>query len=215
MFTGIISHQGEILKRLKKGGQVIFVIKSNRPIRDLKSGQSVAVNGVCLTAAQISGKSFRVDVIRETLEATTLGKLKAGDAVNLERSLRFGDELGGHFVTGHIDGIGRLMKKVQNKKNLSLTFQAPKSILPYLACKGSIAVDGISLTVQSVHKNQFSAGIVPHTLKVTHLKHLREGDSVNLEADLIARYLNVLNSSLRSTKISSKPALKYLKKQGF
>lgn len=214
MFTGIIDYQGKIQRRSEKGGQVTFVIQSNQAIRNLKSGQSVAVNGVCLTAVQVAGKTFRADVIRETLENTTLGKLKAGDTVNLERSLRFGDELGGHFVTGHIDGVGKLLKKIRSKKNVSLTFQAPKAMLPYLAPKGSVAVDGISLTIQSVRSDQFAVGIVPHTLKVTQLRNLKVGEAVNLEADLIARYLNVLNSSLKASK-PSKSKLKHFKKQGF
>lgn len=214
MFTGIIHNQGKVIKRAERGGQVRFAFRlAALEKKKLQPGESIAVNGVCLTAAKIAGAIFEADVIRETLQATTLSQLRTGDSVNLERSMKAGDLIGGHFVTGHVDEKGKIVKIEKNKKNTVFYIQASEKLRNYIAEKGSIAVDGISLTVQSVNKNTFKVGIIPFTLHHTTLGTRKAGDFVNLEADLIARYLRVLDHSLK--KSPRKLVISYLKRQGF
>lgn len=236
MFTGIVQNLGMVKKVQKRGGQVCFVFeftnvgaRSSRPnVRgrkldgvtpplQIKVGASIAVNGVCLTATKVTSKSFQADVIKQTLEATNLGALKVGSCVNLERSLRYGDELGGHFVTGHIDAQGKVLGIIKSKNNTTFKISFPKEIIQFIAKKGSVTVDGISLTIQKVTKTNFEVGIIPHTLKVTNLKQKRVGDCVNLEVDLVARYIHRLDEVFPKTSIkpSSKKTIKKLKSQGF
>lgn len=214
MFTGIIENRGKILKSTACGGQLRVRIGLLRQEKDLRLGESIAVDGVCLSVTDFGKKWFSVDIIRETLQATTLGAKKAGDRLNLERSLKLGDRLGGHFVTGHIDGTGEIVKIAKAGKNLSLQIKTGADIIKLLAVKGSIAVDGISLTIQSLDRKSFSVGLIPLTLRETTLGDKRAGSRVNLEADLITRYLKSLN---RMTDDGSGAALtvKYLKSQGF
>ncbi len=216
MFTGIIQNQGIVIKREERNKQVHFTFRlSVKEKRNLLAGESIAVNGVCLTACGVSSRGFEADVIRETLESTTLKDLQRGEKVNLERSLRYGDPLGGHFVTGHVDGLGQIVRIKRTGKNKTYSIKAGKNLRPFLAPKGSITVDGISLTVQKVKGNLFEIGIVPHTLKVTALSNKKPGDAVNLEADLIARYLNIFSEFLPQSKKPGKALLARLKKQGF
>ena len=213
MFTGIIKNQGKVLKKESKGGQIHFAFGLKKPEK-LNLGESIAINGVCLTAAKSGPKSFECDVMNETLNATTLGSIQLRDSVNLERSLKAGDEIGGHFVTGHVDGTGIIEKIINQGKNKMLWIKAGNEVIKSLAAKGSVAVDGISLTVQAVEAKSFKVGIVPHTFKETNLKNIHEGQKVNLEIDLITRYLKVLNHEL---PVSGKSGMtvKYLKRQGF
>ena len=228
MFTGIISNQAKVIKKEKHGAQVRFVFRfihkeKNRPV----PGESIAVNGVCLTAVKIGRDFFEAVAVRETLEATTLSSLETGSKVNTERSLKMGDSLGGHFVTGHIDGCGRILKIEKSGKNYSFWIQAPPALKPYLAVKGSVGVDGISLTVQAVKGLSFKVAVIPYTFSHTTLGTKKAGSEVNLEADLVARYLNVLSSSLSPRKsliggarLDSRfkhagMTKKILKKQGF
>lgn len=197
MFTGIIQNQGKVIRREKRGGQIHFAFRLIRPAK-LKLGESIAVNGVCLTATKLSRNGFECDVIQETLKATTLGFLQVEDSVNLERSLKVGDEIGGHFVTGHVDEVGRIERIHRMGKNRTLTIKASPSLMRFLAVKGSIAVDGISLTVQGIQKGGFTAGLVPHTLRETNLGTAQLGQKVNLEIDLIARYLNIFSDEIRN-----------------
>ena len=170
MFTGIIQNRGIITGQKKQGGQVQFSFRfAKREKQKLEPGESIAVNGVCLTARRCSPAGFDADVIAETLESTTLGSLRRGDGVNLERSLRLGDSLGGHFVTGHVDETGKIFNIRRRGKNKTFSISAGKKLLPFIAPKGSVTVDGISLTVQNVAKNIFEVGIVPHTLRETTL----------------------------------------------
>ena len=180
------------MKREARGGQIRLGFRFLRPERKFKTGESLCVNGVCLTAAKKNGRKFEADVIGGTLRSTTLGALRVGDRVNLERPLRAGDPVGGHFVTGHVDGRGKILRLEKRGKNRTLTIQAPPALRPYLAAKGSVAVDGVSLTIQKVRGLKFQAGLVPHTLKATTLGRKRAGALVNLESDLIARYLKIL-----------------------
>lgn len=215
MFTGIVENQGTVIKKIEKGGQVRFKFRFQKKEKKLKVGDSIAVNGTCLTAVRVNPNDFEVDVVRETLEATTLGKIAVGGRVNLERSLRVGDELGGHFVTGHIDGRGKIVRIKRSRRNTTLFIKAPKAIIAMQAPKGSIAIDGISLTVQKVRGSLFEIAVIPHTLKVTTLGLQGVGSEVNIEIDIVARYLKACFSKKSFRSISSREILKALLKWGF
>jgi riboflavin synthase len=214
VYSGIVSNQGIVVKRREGNRQIHFGFRFLRKEKPIKLGESIAVDGVCLTVAGLRPRGFEADVVRETLDATTLGSLKLGGRVNLERSLKTGDEIGGHFVTGHIDGRGRIVHIEKRKKNWLITFEASRSIMKVLAQKGSIAVDGISLTIQGLSKKFFKITIIPHTLKETTLGRKGVGDWVNLEIDLITRYLKVLTDTVRPPKTSAL-LVKLLKSHGF
>ncbi|MBU9889184.1 MAG: riboflavin synthase [Candidatus Omnitrophica bacterium] len=211
MFTGIVENQGRVFKKDERGGQVRFGFRFRSREKGLRVGDSIAVDGVCLTAVRAGPYFFEADVVRQTLQATTLGALRLGDRVNLERSLRYGASLGGHFVTGHIDGPGRIVRIEKKKKNTTLFLETSKDIIGLLASKGSVACDGISLTVQEVRGRVFQIAVIPHTLKVTTLGAKRAGDRVNLEVDIVARYLQVCFRKQRTNKgTSSRSILKGL-----
>jgi len=214
MFTGIIENQGRVFKKEERGGQIRFGFRFQRKEKKLSVGDSIAVEGVCLTAVRVSAGFFEADVVRQTLQATTLGTLELGSRVNLERSLRYGKALGGHFVTGHIDGRGRIVTIETVKKNTTLFIHAPEAIISLLADKGSVACDGISLTVQKVQGTVFQIAVIPHTLKVTTLGLKRVGSQVNLEVDIVARYLQRCFVKEKAHKtFSSRTILKELLKQ--
>lgn len=217
MFTGIIQNQAKVTKASASGGQIHFAfrfLKTEK--RKLELGESIAVNGVCLTVVKIIVQGFEADVVRETLQATTLGSLKAGDSVNTERALRFGDPLGGHFVSGHVDAVGKIVSIRKSGRNLLYTFSMPEAVEPYTVIKGSMVVDGISLTVQAVGSHTFDISIVPHTFRVTSLARKKAGDAVNLEADLVSRYLKRILDTKASGKKPRKPIMiRTLRKQGF
>lgn len=158
----------------------------------LALGESIAVNGACLTVDAISGDGFEVDASAETLARTTLGALKAGGTVHLERALRAADRMGGHIVTGHVDGVGSLLERQAVGDSIALVFRLPGELAPFVAEKGSITVEGVSLTVNAAGPDRFDVTIIPHTLAKTHLGQLRQGDAVNLEVDLVARYVGRL-----------------------
>jgi riboflavin synthase len=183
MFTGLISHMG----RIQQTGSRLAV---HTPLADeLERGDSIAVNGVCLTAVEIDGDRFEADVMEETLRLTSLGRLQEGDEVNLELALRVGDRLGGHFVQGHVDGVGIVSAVEPREHSRVLRITAPHSkLLRYVATKGSIAIDGVSLTVVDVDEHSFSVSLIPETLDRTTLGSVQEGDPVNLEVDIFARY---------------------------
>ena len=191
MFGGIVAGVGRIEElqplpsglRLAIAGDVLFP-----DAKEPQAGASVAVNGTCLTIRQFEGRRLFFDLSAETLACTTAGHLALGDAVNLEAALRLGDTLDGHWVTGHIDCLGTIKRKKSEGVNTHLYFEAPDSILPLIAPKGSIAVDGVSLTVNTVAESVFSVTMIPWTLEHTIAKHYVVGDQVNLEADILARY---------------------------
>ncbi|HNX69460.1 MAG TPA: riboflavin synthase [Candidatus Omnitrophota bacterium] len=216
MFTGIIENQGTVIKKEERGGQIRFGFRFQKKEKGLKVGDSIMTDGVCLTAVRVSSGHYEVDVVRQTLEATTLGTLEMGSRVNLERSLKVGDPLGGHFVTGHIDGRGTVVKIERRNKNTTLFIQTSKDIIALLADKGSVACDGISLTVQKVKGAVFQIAVIPHTLKVTTLGIKKVGSQVNLEVDIVARYLQMCFAGQKAKKtFSSRTILKELLKQGF
>lgn len=193
MFTGIIQTLGRIESLSPRGGAMRMAIAAaDLDTSDVALGDSIAVSGPCLTAVAISPGRFEVDVSPETLDRTTLGGKRAGDAVNLEKALRLSDRLGGHLVSGHVDGLGDVVARVERDNCVQFTLRAPQALARYIAPKGSICIDGVSLTVNAVDGAQFELLIIPHTLERTTLGELRAGSRVNLEIDLVARYLERL-----------------------
>lgn len=193
MFTGLIENVGQIAETQAVGGDRRMLITASAGyLQGTQPGDSIAVNGVCLTAAAFRNDGFVADLSAETLTATTADNWVAGKAVNLERALTPSKPLGGHLVSGHVDGVGRLLKKFEDARSWRMSFEAPKELARYVARKGSICIDGVSLTVNEVSGNTFGVNIVPHTMEHTTLGRLQEGDAVNLEVDQIARYLERL-----------------------
>ena len=192
MFTGIVEEAGVIEKITTTKKSIALTVRANVCVRGLKIGASVAVNGCCLTVVKIStrGKSklIQFDMLQESWRLTNLRSAKHGSLVNLERPLRAGDEFGGHFVTGHVDGVGKIVRWEKSGADRILEIAAPKNMMRYMILKGSIAIDGISLTVAGVDKKSFCTWIIPHTFKVTALRERKVGDAVNLEADLLGKY---------------------------
>jgi riboflavin synthase len=189
MFTGIIEEVGKVvdLRMLAKGA--VIAVSCRRVLEGLRIGDSVAVNGVCLTAVEKSSGAFKADVSEESLERSSLGGLKRGSEVNLERALSLGSRLGGHIVQGHVDGVGNLKALRESGEGRVFIFSLPASIEGYLVEKGSIAIDGISLTVSGLGDGEFSVAAIPHTIDGTNLKGIKAGDVVNLEVDIIAKYV--------------------------
>lgn len=202
MFTGIVEAVGSV--REIKGADRGLSLRISVPdiFDDLKTGDSVAVDGVCLTAKVVNVDDFVADVSAETLSRTTLGKLRTGDKVNMERALRLSDRLGGHIVSGHIDGTARLQTKVKEGESVKLSFALGKDLLRYLINKGSIAIDGISLTVNEVDSGSFSVNIIPHTAEKTTLLDKRVGDEVNIEVDVIGKYVERLLGKGKESRIN-------------
>ena len=188
MFTGIITDMGRI-RRVSADGDTRLEIATGYDTAGLSIGASVACSGVCLTVIETGADWFAITASAETLERTTLGGWQPGTAVNLERALRLGDELGGHIVSGHVDGVATLATVVEDGASRQMTFEAPERLARFIAEKGSVAVDGVSLTVNTVEGVRFSVNIIPHTLAVTTLGTARVGGRVNLEIDMLARYV--------------------------
>jgi len=193
MFTGIIEETGTVEHIEPAAKSIALTIRARATGRGLKVGASVAVNGCCLTAVKITahGRSrlIRFDLLRESWRRTNFQFTKTGALVNLERSLRAGSELGGHFVTGHVDGLGKIIRWEKSGADHVLEIAAPPEVMRHVVAKGSIAVDGISLTVAAVQKKSFRIWIIPHTFEVTALRERKAGDAVNLEADLLGKYV--------------------------
>lgn len=189
MFTGIIEDIGILQALDRRGDSLTLAVESRLPAGELKPGDSVAVNGVCLTVSQIEKNVISFDLSHETLSATTLKDCRAGQRLHLERALTLGGRLGGHLVTGHVDGVGEVVSKTPRGRNLDLVFMAPSGVVPYLIPKGSVAVDGVSLTVNDPAGQRFKVTLVPHTLDQTTLSERKPGDRVNLEADLLGKYV--------------------------
>jgi len=192
MFTGIIEGLGTISQIKSSGQSRRMAINANYKLEDIKIGDSIAVNGACLTLVSFAEQRFEVDLSPETVTKTTLGKAKIGDLVNLERALRISDRIDGHLVSGHIDGIGTIKNRKTSENAIIITYHLPESIAQDIIKKGSVAVDGISLTVVSVSAREFTVAVIPHTLQVTTLSERRPGDPVNLEVDIVARYIQRL-----------------------
>jgi riboflavin synthase len=193
VFTGIVVATGRVASLAEKGGDLELGIDAAAlDFARIAIGDSISVQGACLTVTRMEGTAFFADVSRETLAKTTLGRLVSGSRVNLEPSLRVGDALGGHWVSGHVDAVGRLSELVQDARSWRLEFELPAPLMRFLAPKGSIGINGVSLTVNKVDGRRFDVNIIPHTLKVTTLGELKVDDGVNIEIDVIARYLERL-----------------------
>lgn len=190
MFTGIVQGVGTVRALEPRGGDVTIVLDTGSVVLDgIELGGSIAVSGVCLTATRFDRSSFAADVSRETLSLTTLGECRVGTQVNLEKALLAGQALGGHYVTGHVDGVGEVVSRHDDARSVRMEFRVPPELARYVARKGSICIDGVSLTVNGAQGDRFDVNLVPHTLEVTTLGRLRSGSRVNLEVDIIARYV--------------------------
>jgi riboflavin synthase len=195
VFTGIVLAMGRVAARIDKGGDLELAIEAGGIATErLQLGDSVSVQGVCLTVARLAGGTFHADVSRETLDKTTLGRLTPGSRVNLEPALRAGDALGGHLVSGHVDAVATLVDLHEDARSWRLAFELPPDLARFIAPKGSVTVDGVSLTVNGAAGRRFDVNIIPHTRAVTTLGALAVGDGVNIEIDVIARYLDRLLS---------------------
>lgn len=210
MFTGLIVELGEFISLEKKAGNAILSLKCNTILGDVAIGDSISINGVCLTVVKISGNILSFDVSYETLKTSNLGELKKSDKVNIEPSLTPNSKMGGHFVTGHVDSIGRIRSKRVSGNVVRIEIEAPPEILKFTVQKGSIAIDGISLTVVDIYEDSFSIVIIPHTAKMTTIGLKNQGETVNLEGDILGKYVaKFLNINTDSSLLS------VLKKSGF
>ena len=192
MFTGIITGTGKIKKiekNTKNQSAIKVLVDLGKNSRGLKIGQSVALNGVCLSATNISKNNCMFEMIDETMKKTDLGNLKVGSLINIERSLKVGERLEGHFVLGHVDGVAIITKIEQKPKEVKIWFKIPKKLAKYVVQKGSIALDGISLTVVDAKKELGSVCIIPHTMKITNFKTKKVGDKLNIETDVLGKYI--------------------------
>jgi len=192
MFTGIVEGIGtieEISTKTKNRSAIQMTVNLGKNSKGLKIGQSVALNGVCLTAIKVDKSNCIFEMIEETTKKTDLGNLKVGGIVNIERSLKAGERLEGHFVLGHVDGVGIIKKILKKPKEVQVWFELPKKLSKYVVKKGSIAVDGISLTVVDIKNNLASVSLIPHTIEVTNLKTKKVGDKLNIETDILGKYI--------------------------
>ena len=215
MFTGIVEEMG-ILRSVRRGAHsAVLSIGAETVLSDLKIGDSVAVNGVCLTATTVDAGGFTADVLHETLNRSSLGALAPGNPVNLERAMAADGRFGGHMVAGHIDGTGTITETRRDDNAVWYTVSAAPSLLRYIVEKGSIAIDGISLTVAAVEADRFFVSVIPHTAAVTVLGRKQPGDIVNLETDLIGKYVEKLLRPAADTAPKSGISLEFLMKNGF
>lgn len=216
MFTGIIESVGTVVSLEDRGGDRRLGIRSGKlDLTDVRLGDSIAVNGVCLTAVALPGDGFAADVSRETLSASSLGRLQAGDPVNLEKALTPTTRLGGHLVSGHVDGLGEVTTVAPEARSWRYDIRVPDALARYIAPKGSVSVDGVSLTVNAVSGAVFSVNIVPHTQQETIIRHYRVGTRVNIEVDLIARYLERLLLGERAAQSAGGISESFLTEHGF
>lgn len=214
MFTGIILGKGVVFETRSAGLGLVVGLEADFELSEPQEGESIAINGVCLTAKGIQGRRFYADVSPESLSKTNLGKLTVGASVNLERALKLSDRLGGHLVSGHVDGVSELQSKVKHGNFTVFTFAVPSGQGRYIIQKGSITIDGISLTVNSVDDKNFSVSIIPHTLLITTLGLLSPGDKVNIEVDIIGKYVEKLLVSEPQGK-QSRINMAFLAENGF
>lgn len=215
MFTGIIEEIGIISSVRRNPLEAKLTISAEKIFSDLKIGDSVAVNGVCLTASEISGNTFTADVMNETFHRSSLSELKSGSPVNLERAMAADGRFGGHIVAGHVDGTGIITDIRKDNNAVWYTISADSSIMKYIIEKGSVAIDGISLTVAEVLKDSFSVSVIPHTAKETILSQKKLGDTVNLENDLVGKYVEKLLNFNHDEKPKSRITREFLANAGF
>lgn len=214
MFTGLIEEIGEIQNIIKSARSAKIKIKAGKILEDIKIGDSISTNGVCLTVTEFTPDSFTVDVMAETIRRSNLSSLTAGDKVNLERALLAGDRLGGHIVSGHIDGMGTITSYEKEDNAVWVTIAAPPDILKYIIKKGSVAIDGVSLTVAYIDEKLFKVSVIPHTRDITTLLKKKTGDPVNLECDMIGKYIEKL-LLFKETQKSGRISTDFLVQNGF
>ena len=215
MFTGIIEELGTVERVTRGRVSAVIAIRAEHILSDLKIGDSVAVNGVCLTATGLTGHGFTADVMHETLDRSSLAGLGPGSPVNLERAMAADGRFGGHIVAGHVDGVGTIAAIEQDDNAIWFTITAPEQVLRYVVEKGSIAIDGISLTVARVETDRFAVSVIPHTAAVTLLGQRRTGDRVNLESDLVGKYVERLLRPAPEEKGQSRLTMEFLTQHGF
>lgn len=214
MFTGIVEEVGQV----KAIGNGTLQIQATKVLEDVKLGDSIAVNGICLTVTGFNSHSFQADVMPETIKRTSLGELKLGSPVNLERALTLSSRLGGHIVSGHIDGTGRIVSLKEDKNAILMKIQADGAILRYIVEKGSVALDGISLTVAQVGNRDFTVSLIPHTRQVTNLSAKEEGSLINIENDVVGKYVaKLLQPAGESADVAAQSSITmdFLKENGF
>lgn len=215
MFTGIVEELG-IIKAVRRGADSAqLIIDAVKVIEGSRVGDSIMVNGVCLTSVHFGDRNFTADVMAETLDKSNLGILKTGDRVNLERALRLGDRLGGHIVSGHIDGVGTITRREKHDIATLITIKAPEALMRYIIKKGSVAIDGISLTVVDFAPDTFQVSLIPHTAHETTLGFKKTGDSVNLEGDIIGKYIERMMNFRSSQGNDSRLSMSFLAEHGF
>ena len=217
MFTGLIEETGKVVKLEQRGKDLRLSIEASFELEGLQTGESISVVGVCLTVVSCEGRTFTVDVSQETLGRSTIGLRRLGDEVNLERALKLGDRLGGHLVNGHVDGRARVVSRNKRGDSIVFTFEVAPELARYFIEKGSVAIDGVSLTVNRCQERIFEVNVVPHTARITTMGNLRVGDEVNIEVDVIGKYVERF---VRSLQQSSSPApegvvREFLAKHGF
>ena len=217
MFTGIIQSVGYLARLDPRGGDLRLAVdtanstEATFDLADVQLGDSIAVSGVCLTVVALEPHGFSADVSNETLALTTLGQLRSGDPVNLEKALRLADRLGGHLVSGHVDGLGKVISIAPDGRSQRWVFEVPATISRYIAAKGSVCIDGTSLTVNEVNGPRFGVNLIPHTVEHTAFRARRAGDAVNIEVDVIARYVERLLASGEAPRLDEA----FLKQHGF
>ncbi len=217
MFTGIVQSVGRVARLEPRGGDVRLAVdtagveRGALDLADVHVGDSIAVSGVCLTVVALSAHDFSADVSNETLALTSLRQLKSGDAVNLEKALRLADRLGGHLVSGHVDGLGKVVSVTPDGRSQRWSFEVPPALSRYIAAKGSVCIDGVSLTVNEVSAQRFGVNLIPHTIEHTTFHARRVGDAVNIEVDVIARYTERLLSSAAASRLDEN----FLHEHGF
>ncbi len=218
MFTGIIEEMGKVKKIQLGSDSARLTIEGDVVLKDVKLGDSIAVNGICLTVVSHNVRFFDVDVMAETLRKTNLEELKPGDRVNLERALRVGDRLGGHIVSGHIDGVGTIVRQRREDIAVLTEIRGPAEVMKYVVKKGSIAIDGTSLTVVDCNDDTFQVSLIPHTAKLTTLGYKTAGERVNLESDIIGKYVERLMGAKGDDNTDGQTgslSLEYLARNGF
>lgn len=215
MFTGLIQTIACLESRIRFGNAGKLLVKTRSTLRDLEPGESIAVNGACLTLEKADGNRLFFHVLEETFACTNLGLLPAGAELNLERAMKAGDRFGGHVVSGHVDATARILEFGKKGADTVLTLEIPEKIRPYLVPKGSIAVDGISLTIAALTDSAFSLCIIPSTWERTNLQQYRPGDKLNLEADLTAKHIHTQLQSMRHEESAAHLTMDDLKKAGF
>lgn len=215
MFTGIIEEIGTVKEFSKGADNALIIVECKKVLENTEIGDSIAINGVCQTVIKIDKNSFSAQVSSETLNVTTFSKLKTGAKVNLERALTLNSRLGGHIVNGHIDGLAKVKNIQKQSEFYNLNFEIEKNLEKYIAKKGSITINGISLTIAETTSNEFSVAIIPHTFENTNLNYLKIGDFVNIEVDILAKYVENFLSMNNNKSVTTVVDENFLKENGF